>query len=171
MANKEVECFQCGNFFSKRIGEINRTIKRRGHHFCSLTCTAIWRNIHYPGKGNMDNLKPGSDCDKFSPFRWHLRNMKRRSHKCTVTLQDLKNQWDKQKGICPYTGQLMENPPRVCNHRNNHPYMASVDRIDSFKGYEPDNIEFVSMIANFAKQRWIPQDVIDFCKKVAEYHD
>ena len=49
-------------------------------------------------------LSQDEECDSPpGPFKLYptpLRNCKR----CNITLQDLKNQWEKQKGICPYTG-------------------------------------------------------------------
>ncbi|MEO1762237.1 MAG: hypothetical protein AAFR83_09750, partial [Cyanobacteria bacterium J06629_18] len=46
---------------------------------------------------------------------------------------------------------------------------ASVDRIDSSIGYIRGNIEFVAVIANFAKNVFTKQDVIEFCHDVYKY--
>lgn len=75
--------------------------------------------------------------------------------------------WNRQKGKCPYSGQELVLKP----HRNRGarvPNQASVDRIDSSLGYVRGNIEFVSLIANLAKNIWTKQDVLNFCKQVVD---
>lgn len=75
--------------------------------------------------------------------------------------------WNRQGGKCPYSGQEMILKP----HRNRGirvPNQASVDRIDSSLGYVRGNIEFVSLIANMAKNIWTKQDVLDFCNQVVD---
>lgn len=121
--------------------------------------------------------------DEFSPFRWHLRNARQRAKKkqqeLTITLKDLKSQWDKQKGVCPYTGWKLKNPATVTQADGSSknirkmdltPDRASLDRIDSNKGYIPGNIEFVSVMAQFGKRRWMKRQFIDFCHAVATNH-
>lgn len=61
-------------------------------------------------------------------------NMMRR-HSCNVTLEDLRQQWEKQKGRCPYTGWKLKNLINTC-HNNQLPRT---------------NIKFVSIMAQFAK--------------------
>ncbi len=169
----ELQCEICGNKFERNAGEVNRNKKLNRRVFCSLECT---------GKGTLDNLPkdrryhpenliPDNRFDELSPFRWHLRNMRRRHKQCTVTLEDLQLQWDSQQGICPYTGWQLKQ--MSCGSRKfqlpKTPDRASVDRIDSSKGYEKGNIEFVAMIVQFAKNGWNREDVIDFCKAVVEH--
>ena len=47
---------------------------------------------------------------------------------------------------------------------------ASVDRIDSSKGYTKDNIQFVAMIAQYAKHTFTEKELFTFCHAVAEKH-
>lgn len=54
-----------------------------------------------------------------------------------------------------YASQLPSTPDR-----------ASLDRKDSSKGYTPDNIQFVSMMANYAKNRWNDKELFEFCSAV-----
>jgi hypothetical protein len=51
--------------------------------------------------------------------------------------------------------------------KGRHPNQASVDRTDSSKGYVTDNIQFVSLIANYAKSSFDVQQLFEFCKAVA----
>ena len=54
-----------------------------------------------------------------------------------LTLDILKDQLDKQNGICPYTGISLKLPSLKINHARFE--VASLDRIDSNKLYEKNN--------------------------------
>ena len=66
-----------------------------------------------------------------------------------LTLEDIKNQWDEQNGICPYTNFNLKlyKPKETCEYH----LRASLDRIDSSKGYVKGNIEFISLPINYLK--------------------
>jgi len=108
-------------------------------------------------------------------FKRYLRNLmqgkltsKRRNNlSVTITVQDLRNQWEKQRGICPYTGWRVNLRTRV---GKTSPCQASLDRIDSSRGYLPDNIQFVALMANYAKNFFDDEHLIYFCKSVAQKH-
>lgn len=88
---------------------------------------------------------------------------------CQITLEDLKRIWDEQGGICPYTGWKMLLPPNASKGTAHVPEKASVDRIDSSLPYMPDNIQFVSLIAQYAKNQWQGAEIIRFCEAVVSY--
>jgi hypothetical protein len=50
-----------------------------------------------------------------------------------------------------------------------HPQLASLDRIDSSKGYIKGNIQFVSVIANYAKNEMTHDEMLYFCKATAKF--
>lgn len=52
---------------------------------------------------------------------------------------------------------------------NNPIYTASVDRIDSSKGYIPGNIQFVSTCINYMKNTMSDSDIRLMCKYIAEH--
>ena len=79
-----------------------------------------------------------------------------------MTLQDIKKQWEYQKGICPYTDIKLEFKT------NNNFKKASLDRIDSNKLYEKGNIEFVSMPINYMKHTMSVEKTIEFCKIIGK---
>ena len=86
-----------------------------------------------------------------------------------ITAENLKTQWESQRGICPYTGWKLvlrsrKGGKRLLNH-------ASVDRIDSSRGYFPDNIQFVALMANYAKNSFEEKSMIAFCNAVAATHN
>lgn len=45
----------------------------------------------------------------------------------------------------------------------------SLDRIDSTRGYEPDNIQYVTLVVNLAKKNMTDADFITMCKQVASH--
>lgn len=82
----------------------------------------------------------------------------------------MKSLWEKQNGICPYTGWKLELPRTTTGFLDNQSSKrASVDRINISKGYVEGNIQFVSVIANFAKNTFSDDQLIEFCKAVADY--
>jgi hypothetical protein len=169
MAKVELICEFCGKKFLRDKSEVNRNKKKGRKTYCSLSCAGKLNNNHlrvFDGKYNC-NLKANKS-DLYSPFRWHLRNMNQRKHMCDVTLEDLKRQWEKQKGRCPYTGWKLKNLINMCHNNQlpRTPDRASVDRIDSSKPYTKDNIQFVSLMAQLAKNIWPENELLSFCESV-----
>jgi hypothetical protein len=62
----------------------------------------------------------------------------------TITVDDVLTLKSQQNNICIYSG-------RTLVWERNHPDKASIDRIDSSKGYTPDNIQLVTHLVNQAK--------------------
>lgn len=169
-----VTCFKCGTPFEKRDGDYNRSEKLGRRHFCSMSCSVAVSNTEHP-RHKAENLSASNRLDVFSPFRAHWSCAKRRAAKqklqFTVTLDDLKLQWDAQSGICPYTGWVMPNPRTTAQFQRatRSPDRASLDRKNCHKGYTPDNVQFVAMIANFAKNTFEDEQLIGFCKAVVAH--
>lgn len=158
-----LDCSQCGNNFERRASEVNRIDKNRKNMFCSIKCS----NLYQTSKKR--DIIYGRKEDEFSAFREFFTKSRRRatdkSKEFSITLESLKNQWDKQKGICPYTGWDMETCKRH-GKRKSTPRRASLDRIDSSKGYIDGNIQFISLMAQYAKNIFTEEDLIDFCEAV-----
>ena len=108
--------------------------------------------------------------DKYSVFRKHFnrtkeRNKKKNSSKQAskiLTLQDIKDQWEKQDGKCAYTGVQMTHVGK----NKKSPRQASLDRIDSSKGYEKHNVQFVCLAINLAKLDFSDKDFREFLKDI-----
>jgi hypothetical protein len=176
----KLNCFSCGIEFERNASEHKRNEKAGMKAFCNQKCcNAYWRQ--FVPKPKPEQVKycssfliPSNRLDEYSPFKYYIRNIKiHNKHECNVTLQDLKSQWEKQKGVCPYTG--WDLVPRLTtkvdknNNTKTNPRFASLDRIDSSKDYNPDNIQFVSYIANVAKNCYTEAVLIEFCKAVASH--
>lgn len=89
--------------------------------------------------------------DEFTPFRYSLRCAKRRHKGCTLTLEDLQEQWELQQGVCPYTKLKLTLPEDGNVATLDVSIRASLDRIDSSKPYEVGNIQFISTPINYMK--------------------
>ncbi|RTK96823.1 MAG: hypothetical protein EKK64_02905 [Neisseriaceae bacterium] len=168
----KVYCCICGKEFIRNNSEVLRN-KRLGRNvYCSRKCfsTVSIKNIPKENK-KWHHLKKGSFVDNFSPFRWHYRNILKRSKEVSISLQDLKDQWELQKGLCPYTKWPLKNMSSYTNRLEKTPDRASLDRIDSSKGYIKGNIQFVSLISQYAKNNWNENVIFDFAKAVLKEND
>lgn len=169
----EVECSVCKAKVLRSRGELNRNAKLGRRIYCSRSCCGKDNVANIPEenrRGDVLRLRANNRADEYTMFRvfMHRINLRKKDHnrECDLTLQDLKEQWEKQGGICPYTGWKMITPKNTKEKRVRSPAVASIDRIDSKKGYVKGNIEYVSFMAQCAKHAFNKEDVLDFCKSV-----
>ena len=163
-----VTCKTCGKLFEKIKTEFDRIELKSGNHYCSRSCCGkdnIRVNLGDKfGKNNNSKLPPNHR-DKYTGFREFIRRAKNRNNLGDLTLDDLVEQWNNQKGICPYTGINLVLPKTIRNCSIIE--LASLDRIDSNKLYEKGNIVFVSTPINYMKNSMSEEETINFCKKIA----
>lgn len=148
----ECVCQNCGITFEKPLSEIKRNKKINRPNFCGRKCV---------GKHNIKNL--GTHLgdykkfigykrygDEFTKFRYHFRNINKRNKEVNVDINDLKKQWEFQNGICEISGVklILSSYKKTIS---NPIYSASLDRIDSNKGYIKGNIRWVSRAINWMK--------------------
>jgi hypothetical protein len=171
----ELACDVCGEKFLRRKAEVNRSKKLGRRNYCSLKCVGKDNNEHLDEFKGIISDNFGRKTDDLSPFRYHLNRLrshydkrKKSNREIFVTLEDLKNQWDKQNGICPYTGWKLKTSKNTSEYLGFTPDRASLDRIDSSKPYTKDNIQFVSLMAQFAKNKWQEQELLEFCEAVVK---
>ena len=87
---------------------------------------------------------------------------KRRGLKCDLTLQDIKDIYPKDN-MCPVFGiEMKQGKGRVC------PTSPTLDRIDSSKGYEKDNIVVISHRANTLKSSGTLEEHLLLCEWLAK---
>lgn len=145
-------CKNCGVEFEKPQSEINRNNNLNRPNFCSRSCVGR-HNVKNLGKynGNVERILGMKRVgDQYTKFRYHFRNIKKRFKEVDVTIDDLKNQWESQNGICYFTGIKLDLSSYTKINKNPI-YTASLDRIDSSKGYVKDNIRWVSRSINYMK--------------------
>ena len=93
-----------------------------------------------------------------------------------ISKEEWIEQYNKQNGICALTGITMTW--EYSSDDNNdffsaikYPYNISPDRINSKKGYTPDNLQFVCNRINAMKNNMETSEFIDFCKKVVYFQE
>lgn len=174
-------CKKCGTHFEKSKNEYNRKIKLGTPFFCSLKCSSSSHDTSYldswrKSETNKNFIKQfsGSDKDAYSPFRETLKKVRSRSksknRECNIDLNYLKEVWEMQEGKCPYLKRKLVLPLTDQSHDKSNPNLiASLDRIDSSKGYVKGNIQFISTTLNFAKNKYTENvllNLIEMCSTI-----
>jgi hypothetical protein len=170
--NIDLICDLCGKSFSKPKKEYTRRKKRGQEKFyCSRKCGGMQegaiKNISKNwGKNNHFLKRGGYFGDELTPFRPHMRRVRRRDKKYDLTLEDLKMQWEVQDGRCVYTKVplILTDPYETAG--KNPIYLASLDRIDSTFGYVKGNIQWVSVTMNYAKNNMTHEQTLEFCEVI-----
>jgi hypothetical protein len=163
-------CDYCKKNFEKPLSEIKRNQKLNRQNFCSRTCSGM-NNIKNFGdnKNKYDISKhAGRKKDKYTKFRYHFRNIRKRNKDIDVTIDDLKEQWEKQNGICVFSGiqLILSSHSKI---KKNPIYSASLDRIDSSKGYIKGNIQWISRAINFMKSDMSDEMVNELIEILVEH--
>ena len=88
----------------------------------------------------------------------------RRNIKFDITIEEIWNLFLEQKGICKLSGRKLI----LCDLRDKAEYNASIDRIDSNKGYTKDNIVLCCFYINKMKNNLETKDFVEICKIIAD---
>lgn len=169
-----IQCDYCGSSVEKSAREVRRQ-KKAGQQvfFCSRAHSAsYWNSRCERGPLSPQALEHqrkicGNLRDSLTPFRWFLARVRSRPGESDLTLDSLRLLWERQSGICPFTGWPLILPVSTEGWTKSSPYNASLDRIDCSKRYVVGNVRFVAVIANYARNVWQDEVLIDFCRAVA----
>ena len=86
-----------------------------------------------------------------------------------ISLSDLDDLYERQNGECIFTREKLTLPQNGIDcSKNKTSYNISVDRIDSSKGYLPDNIQLTTKKINRMKSDMSDSQFIELCKLVAD---
>jgi hypothetical protein len=129
-----VRCVHCSNKFE--IGKWNVVKNTKGCTSCAAKSMSGKNSPHWKGYGDV----PGVFLTKIRP------NRKSRNLPINLTLEYLSRLWHEQRGKCRYTGISLSFGSST------EESTASLDRIDSTKGYIPENVQFVHKDIN--KMKW-----------------
>lgn len=184
MRTVKIRCSFCKIVFNRSVAEFNRNERLGRKQYCSLQCIGSSSGTWVPkNKDSVLNFggkiyirKP----DLLSPFRYFVRSTKERflghSGRCSLlkkfnlTAEILKEQWDSQRGACPYTGWKLILPPNGYKWEDtNFLHHASIDRINPDIGYVQGNVQFVCPMSNWGKNIFTDFDLLKFCKDVVQY--
>lgn len=89
-----------------------------------------------------------------------------RGYSWSITLDDVADLYEKQKGKCALTGWDIKFPE--CGHPAK--CLCSIDRIDNAIGYEKENIQLVDGRVNMMKNKWSQSFFVEVCKAIATQH-
>lgn len=160
-------CDFCGIEYNKPLSEAIRNKRLNRRSFCSRACSVRYGNKMSP-KGGIANFKGkiGNRSDEFTPFRYYYKHAKKRYKEFSLNIQDLKEQWELQESTCPYSGIILEL--RTHSKKVQGLNQASLDRIDSSKGYVKGNIQWVSTNINYMKGQLSHEETLELCRMIAE---
>jgi hypothetical protein len=173
----KVKCANCGNQIEKIKAEYERRIKKKSvGFFCNLKCSGLFFNAKHLDKYRKIYSKKiknyaSNRLDQYSPFKYHANKARSRSkqkgYQTDLTIEYLKEVWDKQNGTCPYTNIKMELQRTTQDEDiKKTPIKASLDRIDPNIGYIQGNVEFVCYSVNVMKNDFTKQQMVDFINKI-----
>lgn len=147
------KCENCGKDYYLKPSRLGKSLL----HFCSQSCRTEYIKSHpemIPTYKNRDSV---SDFfyKKFirSKFGARKRGV---AFSDDLTPEYLIDLWNKQRGLCYYTGIPMSFDP------NDELRLVSVDRIDSKKGYEPGNLVLCTYAFNSFKFSYPKDKIIEF---------
>jgi len=148
VASNSKQCTLCG--IEKDLGKFS------GKRITCNQCRAL------------DNKARGETYDGFFKAR-HAKLIQR--HKkfegagTPITIEELKQLYSDQKGICAITKLPMHATSK------NTDLSASPDRIDTSRGYEKDNVRLVCSRANVMRMNLDDHDFLWWCRAVINAYD
>jgi hypothetical protein len=164
----KVSCNFCNKEFEKPLSEIKRNFNKGRPNYCSRSCCGkkhvVQKILNCKDKYDI-SLHSSNRKTELTPFNYTFISIKRRFKEYNITPYDLKEQWEKQKGICTYS-KIKLILPTYANTNIDIRYRASLDRIDSNKGYTKENIHFVSTAINYMKSTMSHKETIDFLDQI-----
>lgn len=102
---------------------------------------------------------------QWSQIRSHAKN---RDIPVDISIQDAWEQFEKQKGLCALTKLPIQMPK---NSKKDISHTASLDRINSEKGYVLGNIQWVHKDLNYMKNDFTHDEFVRYCRLVVENHE
>ena len=151
----KVKCKECGNIKLLTAPHIRR-FRSCGCKTRDLQSAALRKSLN---RGGYEEI-----------FATHWTSIKKNSLSRNLPFEvDAKYAWElfiNQTRKCALTGVHLQFPTRCWSKDGN----ASLDRIDSDKGYIRDNLQWVHKNINMMKQQYSTELFFDWCKKVVEYN-
>lgn len=116
-------------------------------------------------KGTLNKRSTGKDLISGTFLAFIQRSAIKRDIDYDITIDELLRIWELQNGKCALTGIELSFP----KHSKDYSNTASLDRIDSNKGYVVGNVQWVHKIINIMKMDLDQSDFINWCKAVANH--
>jgi hypothetical protein len=181
MKTTKVKCAECGTEFKKRNADYNRTERLGKRHFCCISCCTSTRNRELTPEERKKcydiskHAGNGGRKDEYSPFKKYIQRTKYQRNISDFGNSDLdvaylKTLWETQGGKCAYTKIQMILPTLSSNiYQIRSLKKASLDRIDSSKGYIKGNVHFVCLAINLAKKDFTDDEMKTFILEIKSF--
>ena len=145
-------------------------------HYWGVLCTGC--NRHFVRRAGQLVRKRTSACQQCNAFErekysfWsgiegmsgqYLTKLKYRKKEITISLEDLVKLWKQQDGKCAYTGESLTLVSKDTAWATSS---ASLDRIDSSKGYIQGNIQWVHKDINKMKMDLSHERFVELATKI-----
>lgn len=158
-------CHECGKYLSPDEFSPNggaNPVRNNRRNICRFCSTERQ-------KRNNKTLPNDKKLAKCLRWRWLGARDRSKSHNIdfSITLEDIKNLWFAQDGICALSGIKMTY--ELQNGRT--PTNVSIDKIDHAKGYVTGNVQLVCMACNQIKSDLSEEEMYQFCKKIVEHYE
>jgi hypothetical protein len=148
-------CSKCGQEASLSLFFKHKQTSDGHHSWCKSCCT----------KGNeRSRNKVNSTIEgRAKIFLRNAKNSaKKRSQEFSLSVQDVIDFWNKQQGVCAYSGRDMTLLSSQLN-------TVSIERIDSSIGYTKENTILVCQAINRMKSDFGFEDFYDLCSDVSRF--
>jgi len=147
-------CELCGNDTIKRKPDVKKG--------CVDNCGC--RGIN---KGTTNGQWSGYEGINGRTFSYYKKAAKKRGKNFDVTIEYLWDVYNKQDRKCPYTNINLVISPKNSEFRT--PENASLDRIDSSKGYIVGNVQWVYKFVNVMKHELSHNEFIEICNLISRH--
>ena len=132
------------------------------------------RSLNNTLEGKMNHRTTSCGCTRrVDIYAQYLRTIERgakgRGLELSITATDIKELLEKQNHKCALSGLDIQLSNTYNAQTKNSVNDASIDRIDSSKGYTIDNIQWVNKYINFMKQDINQGDFINFCHIISNH--
>ena len=146
----------CGN---EKVISLWNVIYQTDHSVKSCGCLRKRYNNQHPN---------WNGCGEISGNIWNRikQNAQGRNIPFTITPEEIWNIFIKQNRKCALTGVDLHFNKNRCREENTN---ASLDRIDSTKGYSADNVQWVHKDVNNIKWDFSEKELLEWVEKIYDY--
>ena len=137
-----------------------------------VSCITLIKGVSN-GCRQCTHSKTGIDHPSFNGYKeipgsWFSRYSKTKKREFTITIEEVYNLWIKQNKKCALSG-LDINFKNLNQNTYDLICTASLDRINSKKGYTLDNVQLVHKDINMMKKEYNQEYFIEMCKLVTDH--